>query len=525
MIKLLLSVFVVFFTFPVLAQESAIMVKYVSPEFVYITAGRMEGITEKAQLKVMKNGKQAALIEAVYTASHSSSCKVLSQTSPVKAGYKVILLTTKKTRQAQKETSLISRKRRFKTRTSPPKESGARISGYMALQEYYFKDKSASKYDQSLPSLRLKINAQNIFSRHLNFRLRFRSRYNAQGRSLPSLRQQNRLYEASLSYDNPTAPFYAKMGRIISSGFSGIGYMDGILLGQRISEKWKWGIFGGTQPQWQYSTFQTSYQKYGAFLSFQQGRYGSNRMEISLSAAGVYHNHTISREFLYQRFSYHFQKKWNLYQSLEIDINRGWRRDRSIETASISGLYLSGRYKATSWLTAGLSYDNRKNYYTYEIRSLADSLFDDAQRQGLRSNVTIRFLQDYRLNAYFGIRKKSYENGVTYSYGSTVSKQHFLIKRMFLSGRISGFDNYFISGQYPSARIGYRFKKGHSLYIRYGAYSYTLKTNRSNYLSQWLRINGQFMLPLNFYMNGYYEYDWGDHVLGHRIFTEFGYYF
>lgn len=514
---------VLFLVLPLAAKDSSIRVKYVSPEFVYISAGQAEGIRKTDRLTVLKKNKRIAVLEAVYTASHSSSCKILTQSAPVRAGDTVLLLTQKQPLQTPKDSVLVSRTRSVKKRKTAYETLPIRISGYAALQSFRFID--ASGYDQNLPSLRFKLKVNNLFSPHLKFRLRFRSRYNRQGRSLPALSQQNRLYEASLSYDNPQAFFYAKLGRIISSAFSGIGYMDGLLLGQRFSEQWKWGVFAGTQPQWQYSDFQTAFQKYGAFVNFVQGRFGFNRLEAGLSAAAVYHNHTVSREFLFQRFFFSARNKWTFYQSLEIDINRNWRRKRVPQTISLSGLYLSGRYKFTPSFSAGLQYDNRKNYYTYEIRSLADSLFDAAQRQGLRSSAQIRFLEHYQVTLSFGIRKRATEKPLTVSYGTAVRRRDFLIKHLSLSGGINGFNSYFISGLNPSARIGFHFPRGHSVDVTYGAYLYRLKSTQTDNVNQWLRFKTQLMLPFHFYLGGYYQYNWGDTILGHRIFSDFGYYF
>ncbi len=527
LLKMVMGIVLIFtgLAAPLLAETQTITVKYVSAEYIYISAGQAEGIRKQDSLKVIKDGKSIGLIEAVYTASHSSSCKIISQTKPMLSGYKVVLLTQRSNTQTPEAFTRISRKRPVKTKESVSVSVPVRISGYAALQGYRFIDGSNSDNDQNLPSFHFKILAKNLFSPHMRFRLRFRSLYNAKGRSLPDLRRQNRLYEASLTYDNPKAIVYAKMGRIISSGFSGIGYMDGFLMGQRINSKWHWGIFAGTQPQWQYSDFQTSYQKYGSFVRFRQANNNSQRIEINLYAAAVYHKRTVSREFLFQRLTYNKRNKWNIYQSLEIDINRNWRRQRIPKTVNVTGLYLSGHYIVSPWLSAGINYDNRKNYYTYETRGMADSLFDDAQRQGLRGNIQIHFLQDYRLSAYIGIRKKANENKMTYAYGSTLRKQNFLLKHMYVFGRINGFDSFFISGINPSARLGFRFKQGHSIDITYGAYLYTLKTTQTAFANQWLRLNTRVTLPLRFYIGGYYQYDWGDTILGHRIFTDIGYYF
>ncbi len=62
---------------------------------------------------------------------------------------------------------------------------------------------------------------------------------------------------------------------------------------------------------------------------------------------------------------------------MSLDVNRDWRKDITGESVSISNIYLSGRYKFSKIFTAGLSYDNRKTYLTYETKTIAEELFDN----------------------------------------------------------------------------------------------------------------------------------------------------
>jgi len=173
----------------------------------------------------------------------------------------------------------------------------------------------------------------------------------------------------------------------------------------------------------------------------------------------------------------------------------------------------------------GLSYDNRKNYFTYEMRSLADSLFNTAFRQGLRSNVAVTLPGNYRISANFGLRHRQYEKQYVYSYGLSVSKYHFLQRGVSILGRFSGFSNTFTQGYNPSLRLGKIFGRGHALYFSYGNYWYRLNSIDTTRINQWLRLNGQLELPARMFLSAQYEYDWGDDVLGHRYLVELGYRF
>ena len=106
----------------------------------------------------------------------------------------------------------------------------------------------------------------------------------------------------------------------------------------------------------------------------------TRRLESTLAFAGTYHGTMISREFVYVQNQVN-AKRWNLYQSAELELNRQWRYERTRERVTLSSLYAFLEIRAAAWVTAGFSYDNRRQVLTYEQRSLADSLFDEALRK------------------------------------------------------------------------------------------------------------------------------------------------
>jgi len=522
--------FVLFFTSALPAQKSAYRIKYLSTEFVYIDAGKKQGIVAGDSLQVFRNKNTISSLKVVYTAGHSASCKIVSSTTNLKIGDLVIHhkkdLVEKDNKKKQR-----SRKRNFsKKQVKVNHKVISKISVGISVQGFWFKNDVDRNYELTQPSLRLKIRAKHLWNRKdLNFRLKFRTRYDTRSRQLNSGISQNewrnRLYEASFSYSNSEAPLNFKLGRIFSNSFSGIGFIDGILVQHNLNSFWHWGIFGGTQPEWQYSSFQTSLQKYGVFLNFVNGDYGSKRFEATLSAAGVYHRSTISRELLYFRSNYTAGRRWSLYQSLELDINRGWRKEKSGENISVSGLYLNGRYNFSDQISTTLSYDSRKNYYIYEFRNIADSLFDAALRRGVRSNWNFRFSDDYRLFLNFGLRKRESRESYNTSFSGGIQKYNFILKNISLALRLSGFDNQVTKGMHPSLRMGKTFRSGQSVSASYGAYVYTFSTDDAQRMYQWFRLNTQLNLLVQFYLSADYQYNFGNDYNGQQVLINLGYRF
>ncbi len=403
------------------------------------------------------------------------------------------------------------------------------IHGSVALSWYQFEDATESDLDISRPTLRLRLKASRLFGSDWNLRVKFRSRYYDRSRSPRTDGQKtewrNRAYEISLSYDDPAAPLNLRLGRIVSNAMSGIGYIDGALVQHNAAEHWLWGIFAGTQPDWKTSDFQTSIQKYGVFAKYLKGDYLEGRFEATLAAAGEYHETVISREYVFLQSSYHRGRDWSLRGSLELDVNRLWRKDRSGEDLSVTGLFLTGRYRVTESVSTTLSYDNRKSYYTYETRSKPDSLFNNVFRHGVRANVDVRLPGALLVTGSFGVRGEESKDDNTYSYALGMRKRDVLPGRLTVNARVGGFSNPYSSGFTPTLRIGRAFRGGRSLHMSYGNYTYTLESTETTRSSHWARVEGQLVLPARFHLSGSYEYDWGDDVEGHRLLAELGYRF
>ena len=510
------------------AQDmSSTKINYISANHVYLATGYKSGLTVGDTVQVWRNSQKLADLVIVHCAANSASARPLAPGIKFKVGDRVQFKANLKV--ATVHDTLTSRKRTFTVYNSQPRRSKTRITGSVSVQGYWFKDGNNGKYDFNQPAVRLRLRGRNLLTEGFNLNLRFRSRYDRRSRRfedrVPQNEWRNRLYEAALIYEKPAAPLYARLGRIISPNFSGIGYIDGMLLQHNLSEHLNWGFFAGTQPEWQYSDFQTSYQKYGLFTGYKSGSYATRRMEVNLSLAGVYHGKNISREFLYLRSSYSYASNWSVYQTLELDLNRGWRKTRSNESIGLSGLYINGQYRWSDWLRTGLSYDNRKNYYTYELRSIADSLFDDAFRQGIRLHSYLTLTRNWRLSLNAGVRHRQSDTRPTYTFGFRATRRNLLWRSLTAAIRFSGFNNFYGTGYHPSLSLFQRFRKGHNISLAYGTYMYNLSSNSGLKINQWLRLQGQYELPANLYLSGSYEYDLGDDVEGQRMWAELGYYF
>jgi hypothetical protein len=512
------------------SQDKTIIaeIKYISAELVYLNSGSSAGIAVGDTLDILHKSKRIGQVVVANVSEAAASCRIIRSTQPpaigdlVQISKSLFQQTVTEENRTRVADSTVSKKK-----DREPKTGATRISGNVGIQWYQFLDQSDYHLNFQQPTFRIYFKARQLWNKPYNLFIRMRSRYNRRENTfkndIAQKEWRNRVYEFCFSYDNPEAQLNYRIGRLISSTYSGVGYIDGLQLQHNINRKLRWGVFAGAQPQWQYADIRTDIQKCGLFTNYISGEYSGSRLENTLAIVGEYHGSTVSREFMYLQNSYYSGNRWNIFQSAEIDLNRGWRKDKSGQTLSLTGFYISGYYAISSRFSLSMNYDNRKNYFTYELRSIADSLFDAAFRQGLRAAFNMHAFKNTRVSLNFGMRDRENDSQYSYSYGLNLIHNNLLLKGLTLNMRLSGFHNLYTIGYNPSLLLSKYFRGGHSITTGYGNYFYTLDRANTNRINHWARMSSQLELPLRMYLSGQYEYNWGDDRMGHLILAELGY--
>lgn len=521
-------------------QPTGHKVKYLTAEYVYLDAGAAAGLSVGDVLYVVRSQQKViAKIEVVFTAENSASCKILSSQETIRPG-DVAVVVERKGKPAQEpgeepepKTEAPLPAETASGRSARPGErsrgSSTRLSGSISAQFYHLDDRTESNLDFTRPALRVNLRARRLWGKELTFRVRTRTYHNVRTRpynlGVPEREWRNRVYELSLSYDEPAAPVNFRMGRIISNFISGVGYIDGGQLQYNFSRSLRLGVFGGTRPDWRTSSFQTEVTKYGGYLNFSAGDYQTAYFESTLAGALEKNTGTISREFIYLQNTLNFGARLNLFQSAEVDVNRDWRKEKTGQGVSLTSLLLSGRYRVTNRFTVGAIFDNRKNYWTYEIRTLADSLFDDALRTGLRGNISLRLPGSSYFYANAGVRKRQTDPQATRSFSAGFNNSNLLLRGFFLQLNAAGFNGPVTDGYNGSVQIGQNFPRGHRLAVEYGTYAYTIANPGESRTNRWARGYVDLQLLRRVFLSGQYEYAWGQDLDGQRILAEIGYRF
>ncbi len=522
--------------FPAKAQgNQTITVKYLSAENVYLSAGSAAGLAVGDTLAVLDKGKTIATILVNYVAEYSASCSVINASKNIRVG-----MAVKRIGKPQKADDVVaeavdSSGVESKEPTSPPQERArptsakrrsAKISGSVSMQYFAIDDQTERNLDFSQPTFRINLRARRLWGGDYTFRLKTRSRYDVRAREIredvPKQEWRNRIYLFSFEFADRDARFNYALGRITTNRLSGIGYLDGLQLQYNLNGRFAVGVLGGNEPNWRTSRPESQIQKVAGFLHYHAGPHFSPTFESTVALAGAYASGDVSREHLYVRNYFRNRSGFSFFQSAEIDINRKWRKEKANNSVTLSNMYVSVNKRFTPDFSAGLIYDNRQNYWRYEIRSLADSLFDDALRTGLRANITAGLPGNITLFANGGVRKNNRDQQTTTSYALSLSRNQ-IPGNLAVRLSASGFSNTATNGYHLNADVSKGFRQGHRLSIGY--YQYAYQFDESGITSQTNSWIGQLflLLPARLYLNGMAQYDSGDDVKGMRYYFEMGY--
>ncbi len=544
--KYFIILFCLMLAAPLFAQKKGrFKISYLSSEKVYLDGGKSRGLQVGDRLYIVRQKKRViGEIKVVFTATHSASCDIISAKEKLSRGDLAILVERKETAGEQKTPEPATQAPQKKAEPAPEEKAPqpqrvskprreksrrgiSRFSGNVAVQYFRLNDLSAGNLDFSQPTLRLNLRGQNLWGKDYRLRIRTRTRYNQRSRAynanIPRDEWRNRIYQFSFGYSNPAAPFNFTVGRLISNFMSGIGYIDGLQLQTNLNRSFRFGVVAGAAPDWRNSNFQTQVKKYGAYLNLNTGSFQTREFRSTLAWAAEYNGATISREFIYIQNNYTAGTRFSVYHSTELDINRKWRKSRTGESISLSNLFLSARYQFTRAVRVGLTFDNRKNYWTYEVRSLADSLFDDALRLGLRGNISFKLPSQMYVFINGGMRKRETDAKTASSYSARFRKGAFLWRSLAFSANYAAFDNRFTNGHTANIQLSKSYRSGHRLELAYGLYNYNFdQTSRNN---EWVRGTLYMALFRRMFLSHQFEYSWGDDLDGQRIYVELGYRF
>ena len=425
-------------------------VGYVAGKTIYIDIGRSAGISAGDTLSVTRAGEIIGSVVVIHTASTASSCTSLSPVE-IRVGDEV----------TAGERALGMEMNAGRGSAVAPAEAPARrmtrIDGSVSLGSVLSEDLTDSGLGFSRPSLSTRLRVRDIAGRPLTLELRQRSRYYGRESRLrsggPEDRWTHQIYQLSLTYRPEGSPYTVRWGRILPSVPRGVGYVDGILFGYRSQRHFELGVVGGFRPDEYSADLRFDERTVGAFAAIDLEPRGSDDLELSGAFVGSYRSGTVDREVFVSEGNYSAGTSFSASGSVEIDLNRGWKREMGEAPLDLTRLFLGARYRAAEGLSLHLSYDGRRPARTADNRATPDSLFDDTVRRGLRAGVSWSASPRIRLAGSAGVRFRSGRDN-TMSADGSARIRGFPARGVNTGVRFALFRTMFNNGYRPMAEIG-----------------------------------------------------------------------
>ena len=178
------------------------------------------------------------------------------------------------------------------------------------------------------------------------------------------------------------------VGRKINPRFSSMGALDGLQFEKGLGQIGL-GIVAGTRPNLQNYSLDLNLLQYGGYVSFNSGLSGRNS-QSTLGFIEQTNRGKTDRRFVYFQHSGALTPSLQLFGSFEVDLYQNIH-EQIDNSARLTNLYASLRYRIGRKLRLSASYDNRRNIIYYEsYRNFIDQLIEDETRQGLRFSINHR---------------------------------------------------------------------------------------------------------------------------------------
>ena len=508
------------------AAEAECHVRFVSAENVYLDAGSAAGLDVGVKVRVVRGGKAVAELEVAFVAENSASCRIISSTGAINTGDRALFEPMAAAAPAPADT-LVSRQRETKDAPRRRTRSAERVTGWLALQW----DHSAESADADAPSdlatdlfsLPFRVRVRDLgsdFEFHGRGSLRRISR-SGFGESTPAAEWRNRVLEAALVREGRDLGWQLAFGRVGGRRTAAAGPFDGLSVTRRLGAHTSLGAFAGFAPAWGDLGFSTDDHLGGAVLEYERAGADGRYLDVTLAAVGRYREGEISREYVSLVTSWRDGARLSLVQAAEFDLYRGWRKDESGRSTALTSTALTGRFQATRTLALSLGYDGREPVRTWETRSLPDSLFTEAGRNGWRGGLAWRGAGGLSLDVSGGLRHEQRTGDDVTSWQAFARLPARLLRAADVTVSARGFDGPWLSGWSPSLRAS-RHVGGARWTLEAGRFTYTGKLSDTTRDNTWAEVGLSRELGAGWDVTGSYRNDWGDDITGRRLYLEMG---
>jgi hypothetical protein len=238
---------------------------------------------------------------------------------------------------------------------------------------------------------------------------------------------------------------------------------------------------------------------------------------------GEYASGDVSREFIALDNLLSLGRALSLRQSLELDVNRGWRRDAAGESQTLSRLNADVLYRAGGRLQINLSYNYYQSVPRIESRHTPDSLRVDAELAGMRLGARVKLSRSVRIGGSLGYRDRRGEDKRPAYTNADLSISNLLHSGTDLVVRHAYADGRFADSHVPSLDLERSFGPTLRIGLGLGAQSYEgFQAEPFSLEGRWFTLHGTYRLSRPLELSWIWRRASGDVGAGDRFLLQLG---
>jgi hypothetical protein len=396
-------------------------VTFVSGTSVYLAAGERDGLRIGQQVELIRGGEIAAVLEVEELSTRRAIARAPEDAPEVRVGDFIRFVPYALAEAPEPEPEeILEREAEDEEEPAPggevelprraapaPRERGwwprwerLGVRGRIGLRYLTVQDKTGLGEDFSQPALDLRLDADRIGGSAFSFRVDVRARrtYRTRFDGDDETDSRTRTYRLAGSWQQPGGgPWRVTVGRQYSPELATVNVFDGVLV-QYGRERWRAGVFTGSEPEPEDWGFDTDVMAHGAYLQLLRGTPERIAWELTTGVIGSYADSEVNREWLYVQGVVR-TGSLSVFAQQEVDVYRDWRKEAEEDTVSATSTFVSALYRVTDRLDVRAGYDNRRNVRLYRDRITPVTEFDDSFRRGGWAGVSFRPLRRLRVGA------------------------------------------------------------------------------------------------------------------------------
>ena len=381
------------------------IVTYATGQSVYIGAGHLDGVWIGSRVMIVRGGALIGEVRVRYLSSHAASCELVAGTSGVQPADSVrFSLEPRGAAPRDSATKVVAATKPRATRNISWARS-AGIRGRVGMSYLVISPRDSGQGRITQPAADLRVEGYNVGGSSLSFIVDARTRrtYAEPAGGASSVDAGTRVYQASLSWSDPSSGARVTLGRQYSNALSPVSLYDGATI-EVDKRRWAGGIFGGTQPGYASLSLSGEIREYGGYVQLHQTQRPPGELSIfrrwSLTMGGIgsYDHSALNREFMFAQVQYNDRRLF-LFATQEVDYNRGWKRDLGESVLSPTSTFATAQLQLTDEVSVHTGFDNRRNVRLYRDFISPETAFDDSFREGYWGGVSVMALRHSAIGA------------------------------------------------------------------------------------------------------------------------------